>query len=128
MLFTDLRKTTRREGSEMLGCRYKHGRWPHGEGAWGHAGDITLGFRVALRGLRSDPRGLRLSEFRKIEKASTCEGDQEVREMKGNRGSPSSQSRGDYHKHSHMVLRDHVKGKRQMALGLDHVWATGELW
>lgn len=88
MLFTDLRKTTRRKGSEMLGYRYKHGRWPHGEGAWGHAGDITLGFRVALRGLRSDPRGLRLSEFRKIEKASTCDRDQEVRDMKGNWGSP----------------------------------------
>lgn len=72
----------------MLGYRYKHGRGPHGECAWGHAGDITLGFRVALRGLKSDPRGLRLSEFWKIEKASTCEGDQEARDMKGNRGRP----------------------------------------
>lgn len=89
LLFSDLRKTTGRKGSEeMSGCRYEHGRRPHGEGAWGHAGDITIGFRLALRGLKSLPRGLRLSEFREIGKVSTCEGDQEARDMEGNGGRP----------------------------------------
>lgn len=44
--------------------------------------------------------------------------------------SQSSQNTGGggHHKHDHTALTDHVTGKWQMTPGLDHVWATGELW